>query len=398
MPRWLQGLLFFVTVFAVWGGTHVYLYYRIKRLIGAGPEARPWLIAALALLASAYFLARGLDAWLGREAALALYWPGSLWMGFAALLVAALAVYEVAVTVPTAIAGRAHGSLPGWAIAARTWGLRAAFAVAAIGLAWGTARTLAGPSLRTVEIALPGLPAAMDGFRLVQVTDIHQGELVGPAYQARIDAAVARADADLVVITGDLTDEPPERARGGLERLAAMQSRRGPIAVTGNHERYAGGEAIVRAMRAAGLDTLRQEHRVIDGGLVIAGIDDPAFLEGGRKGMPDAIRRALDGAPSGLPVVLLSHQPLALEAAAAQGVDLMLTGHTHGGQMPPFQWLNRLAYPVISGAARIGDMQLFVSNGAGWWGPPVRVFADPEVVRFVLRAGEAGKGAGSDAP
>lgn len=386
MPRWLQGLMFFVTVFAVWGGTHVYLYFRVKKLLGLGPDGRPWLIGALALLASAYFLARLLDTWLGREAALALYWPGSLWIGFVGLLGSTLVLYELAVTVPTTVAAWTQGSLPGWARGARTWGLRGAFAVAVIGLAWGASRALFGPSLRTVEVALPGLPAAMDGFKVVQVTDVHQGELVGPAYQSRIEAIVAEADADLVVVTGDLTDEPPDRALGGLERLAALKSRHGVLAVTGNHERYVGGEAIVRAMRAAGLETLRQEHRVIDGSLVVVGIDDPAFLTGGRKGMPDAMARALSGAPSGLPVLLLSHQPLALQAASFLGVDLMLTGHTHGGQLPPFTWLNRLVYPVSSGQARVGEMDVIVSNGTGWWGPPVRVFADPEVIRIVLRS------------
>jgi predicted MPP superfamily phosphohydrolase len=378
--------MFFVTVFVIWGGTHTYLYFRVKRLLGLGAEARPWLIGGLVLLAASYFLARGVDAWLAREAALGLYWPGALWIGFVGLLGTTLVVYELVVTLPTAVVGWVGGGLPGWVVAARTWGLRAAFGVAAVGLAFGLSRTFAGPSLRTVEVPLPGLPAALDGFTLAQVSDVHLGELVSPDYQTRIERVVAQADADLVVVTGDLTDEPPGRALGGLKRLATLKNRRGVVAVTGNHERYAGGEAIVRTMRAAGLDTLRQEHRVIDDGLVIAGIDDPAFLEGGRSGMSSAITRAVQDAPADLPIVLLSHQPLALDAAASQGIDLMLTGHTHGGQLPPFTWLNRLVYPVASGQAEVGGMHLIVSNGAGWWGPPVRVFADPEVVKVVLRS------------
>lgn len=386
MPRWLQGLMFFVSVFLVWGGAHVYLYFRVKKLFGLGSEARFWLIGGLTLLAAAYFLARGVDAWLGREVALGLYWPGSLWIGFVGLLGSCLVLYELMITVPTVVAGWLGGGLPPWVPAIRTWGLRAAFAVAAAGTAFGASRTFAGPFLRSVEISLPGLPKAMDGFTMAQVSDVHLGELVGPRYQAKIERLVAQVDADLVVLTGDLTDESPERALGGLKRLAAMKSRHRVLAVTGNHEYYVGGEAIVRAMRAAGMDTLRQDHRVIDGGLVIAGIDDPAFLEDGREGMPAAIARAVQDAPDGLPVVLLSHQPLALDAAASRGIDLMLTGHTHGGQLPPFTWLNRLVYQVASGQARVGEMDLIVSNGTGWWGPPVRVFADPEVVKVVLRS------------
>jgi predicted MPP superfamily phosphohydrolase len=124
---------------------------------------------------------------------------------------------------------------------------------------------------------------------------------------------------------------------------------------------------------------------VVAGGLVVAGVDDPTFL-GGRDKLADAMATAVAGRPEGLPVVLLSHQPLALEAAANLGVGLVLCGHTHGGQIPPFQVLNRIAYSFIRGLHRVGDMQVYVSNGSGYWGPPVRVFADPEVVRVTLRA------------
>jgi predicted MPP superfamily phosphohydrolase len=134
------------------------------------------------------------------------------------------------------------------------------------------------------------------------------------------------------------------------------------------------------------MKVLRQAHVVVGGSLVVAGVDDPTFL-GGRDKLPEAMATSLNGRPVGLPVVLLSHQPLALQAAADLGVGLMLSGHTHGGQIPPFQLLNRIAYRYISGLHRIGDMFLYVSRGAGYWGPPVRLFADPEVV--LIRLGPA---------
>ena len=121
-------------------------------------------------------------------------------------------------------------------------------------------------------------------------------------------------------------------------------------------------------------------------GLVVAGIDDPTFL-GGRGKVGEAVESALAGRPEGMPVVLLAHQPVGMEDAGGQGVDLALCGHTHGGQLPPFQLLNRIAYPFVQGMHPVGGTRVYVSRGTGYWGPPVRVFAAPEVTRFTLRSG-----------
>jgi predicted MPP superfamily phosphohydrolase len=226
----------------------------------------------------------------------------------------------------------------------------------------------------------------MNGFRIVQVSDVHIGETIGPEHLGRIVDVVNGLDADLVVITGDVTDEHNGGDGTLLRLLAGMKSRNGVFVSTGNHEVYSGGVGTVSALEATGMKVLRQAHVVVGGSLVVAGVDDPTFL-GGRDKLPEAMATSLNGRPVGLPVVLLSHQPLALQAAADLGVGLMLSGHTHGGQIPPFQLLNRIAYRYISGLHRIGDMFLYVSRGAGYWGPPVRLFADPEVV--LIRLGPA---------
>lgn len=392
MPGWLQGLLFFLTVFVIWGGAHIYLFFRTRQVLGIGRRGRPWLVAGLAFLASAYFVGRLVELGVGRLVALPLYWPGGIWMGYVGVLGSLLIWYEIGIALPLWLTRRLGGTIPAWAQACRVWGLRGAYGLAILGVAFGMARTFTGPALNTHEVRLPGLPKSMDGFSLVLASDIHLGELIGPWYLARIERVFREADGDLVVLTGDLSDEDDGGDGSGLRRLAQLPSRRGVLVVTGNHERYSGGESLVRVMRDVGMEVLRQEHRVIEPGLVIAGIDDPAFLDGGRRGMPNAMAKAVQDAPDGLPIVLLSHQPLAMEAASTLGVDLMLCGHTHGGQTPPFGTLNGLVYPVVSGWANYGPMKLFVNNGAGWWGPPVRVFAGSEVVKFVLRSTEAEAG------
>jgi hypothetical protein len=232
---------------------------------------------------------------------------------------------------------------------------------------------------------MPGLPKALDGFRLVQASDIHVGGIVGPAYLEKIASVVDGLDADLVVLTGDLTDENDGGDGTAFERMARLKSRHGVFASTGNHEYYVGAQGVVRQLEARGIPVIRQGFRLVANGLVVAGVDDPSFL-GGRGALAAAISTALAGRPAGLPVVLLSHQPLALEEAAEAGVSLMLSGHTHGGQLPPFQLLTGLAFPVLEGLRRIGEMTVYVSRGSGYWGPPMRVFAPPEVTRFTLRS------------
>jgi predicted MPP superfamily phosphohydrolase len=253
---------------------------------------------------------------------------------------------------------------------------------------WGARTALAGPKLTDVKIAIQGLPAALEGFTLVAASDIHVGDLVTQAYLDRMIGQIDELNPDLVVLVGDLSDERNGGDGRAFKKLAGIRARHGVVAVTGNHEYYAGAEGQVRAMQAAGLALLRQGHRVVAGSLVLAGVDDPAFL-GGRSRAEASIDRALIGRPAGLPVVLIAHQPLAVHHASAAGVDVMICGHTHGGQLPPFQLLTGLVFPFLKGQYEIGRMRLYVNKGAGYWGPPIRVFADPEIVRITLTGEQA---------
>ncbi len=387
----MHQVLFLTVVAAVWVGLHLYLYARLASSFDLGLRSRLALKGGLTLLASLYLVGRLVQTRVDPDLGLLLLWPGALYLGFFSVGVSLLLLFDVGFTLPCRLLTRLGlWSNPGTVDAK----VVARYALVVIGLATavvgghGVFKAWAGPTVRRIEVLMPGLPKALDGLRVVQVSDLHVGGLVTRGYLDRVVGLVASLHPDLVVITGDLTDEPDGGDGEVLRQVASIEARHGVLAVTGNHEYYVGASRTVAAFERAGIPVLRQSHRVIGGGLVVAGVDDPSFL-GGRENVPDALRLALRGVPQGLPVLLLAHQPLALDIAASSGVTLMMCGHTHGGQVFPFHIVSRLAYGVLTGVHRIGNMTLVISNGAGFWGPPMRIAAPPDVVEVTLRTSPA---------
>lgn len=386
MPRWLAGLTFFATIVVSWGGLHAYCYHRFAAGFDLNTRARLVFKIVLVVLALLYLAGRFVEATWSSRGALALLWPGALWMGLFALLISCLVSFDLFVSVPAWLLRHAGVLGADFARSIARYGLMVVLVLSLVLGGWGVARALGGLSVTRIAVDMPGLPPSLEGFSLVVVSDIHTGDLVSHQYVDRVAQLIDAQQADLIVLVGDLTDERNGGDGTVLDRLAAIRAKYGVLAVTGNHEAYAGGERLVRTIQAHGIPVLRQEHRVIANGLIVAGVDDPTFL-GGRQEVRKAIDLALMGRREDLPVVLLAHQPVAVEHAAAQGVALMLSGHTHGGQLPPFQLLTGLAYGgFLRGLHRVGNLQLYVNNGAGYWGPPIRVFADPEIVHLTLRA------------
>lgn len=384
MPRWLGAVVFFGIAATIWTAVHVYLYLRVASAVEIGATGRTVAKGAVTGLALAYLVGRLLSGhW--EAGAGVLTWIGAIWMGFAAVAATVFAARDLGIALPVGLLARRGVLHPALTHEVLRWSARTAIGLAAVVSAWGLWVVFRGPLVTEVEVPIRGLPVRMDGFRLVHLSDIHLGETVGIRYLERIASVVDPLEADLVVVTGDLTDERNGGDGYGLGRIAGFRSRFGVWACTGNHEVYAGGQQAVEAIERAGIRVLRQSHEVIEGGLVLAGIDDPTFL-GGRGALPEAIGAALAGAPAGLPIVLLAHQPLAVREAAEAGVDLMLCGHTHGGQMPPFLWLNRLVYRYMQGWHRVDGMALSVSRGTGYWGPPMRIGAPGEVLLYRLRS------------
>lgn len=270
--------------------------------------------------------------------------------------------------------------------------LRLLIGIVALGLAViGVSQAARLPEVRSVDVEVPNLPGAFEGYRILQLTDLHSSRLFQAPW---IDAVVTMANGlnvDLVAITGDLIDGSVEARRDDVEPLRRLKARDGVWAIPGNHEYFFGAEDWMAHVRSLGIRTLENEHAVIgrDGAsFVLAGVTDLSAPETGRPG-PD-LARALEGAPAGSPVVLLDHQPMKARLAADAGVALQLSGHTHGGMILGFHRLLALANGgFVSGLYRAGDMALYVSNGTGIWpGFALRLGKPSEMTVIKLRKRE----------
>jgi uncharacterized protein len=269
-----------------------------------------------------------------------------------------------------------------------------AVAAVSLGLAlWGYAEAMRVPRIRRVDVVVPRLAAGLDGVRVALLTDTHYGPIDRARWSARVVAAVNALDADIVCHTGDIADGTVDERRAQAAPLAEVRATLARVYVTGNHEYFGEAQGWLDHMAALGWEALHNRHVVVrrDGAaLVVAGVDDATAAHSGRPGHGADHAAALSGADPQLPVLLLAHQPKQIGAAVEHGIDLQISGHTHGGQIWPFHYLVRLDQPVVQGLSRHGDRtQLYTSRGTGFWGPPFRVSAPSEISLLTLRAGGA---------
>ncbi|MFF8613341.1 metallophosphoesterase [Streptomyces sp. NPDC015350] len=251
-----------------------------------------------------------------------------------------------------------------------------AAAVAGLGtVGLGTHGVLRGPRVKRVTVPLAKLPRSAHGFRIAVVSDIHLGPILGRAHTRRIVDTINRTGPDLIAVVGDLVDGTVADLGPAAEPLAGLRARHGSFFVTGNHEYYSGAAQWVDQVRELGLHPLENARVEIDG-FDLAGVNDVA---GESEGQGPDFARALGDRDRARAAVLLAHQPVVIHDAVAHGVDLQLSGHTHGGQLWPGNFIADLANPTGAGLDRYGDTQLYVSRGAGAWGPPVRVGAPSDI-------------------
>ncbi|MEV8007565.1 metallophosphoesterase [Streptomyces parvus] len=261
-------------------------------------------------------------------------------------------------------------------------------AAAAAGLAtvgYGAYGVLRGPSVRRITVPLAKLPRAAHGFRIAVVSDIHIGPILGRAHTRRIVDTINATSPDLVAVVGDLVDGSVADLGSAAEPLAALRARHGSYFVTGNHEYFSGAEQWIDHVRELGLVPL-ENARVEIAGFDLAGVND---IAGETEGQGPDFGSALGDRDRGRAAVLMAHQPVVIHDAVEHGVDLQLSGHTHGGQLWPGNLLAELANPTVAGLERYGDTQLFVSRGAGAWGPPVRVGAPSDITVVELASRQA---------
>ncbi|GAB2798796.1 hypothetical protein GCM10027091_33270 [Streptomyces daliensis] len=252
-------------------------------------------------------------------------------------------------------------------------------------VAGGAYSVLNGPTLKRVTVPLAKLPRQAHGYRIAVVSDIHLGPILGRSHTQRIVETINSAQPDLVAIVGDLVDGSVADLGPAAEPLRNLRSRHGSFFVTGNHEYFGDAAEWVDHVRELGIEPLENARKELPG-FDLAGVNDVAGEDTGEG--PD-FARALGDRDTSRASVLLAHQPVQIHEAVDHGVDLQLSGHTHGGQMWPGEYLAGLANPTVAGLERYGDTQLYVTRGAGAWGPPVRVGAESDVTIVRLAAKRA---------
>ena len=277
-----------------------------------------------------------------------------------------------------------------WVTSAQTWPLVDPRTIAFAILGSAGALSLIGlvqarwPRTRLVKVPIDNLPPELDGYRIVQWSDVHVGPTIQRHFvQCLVDKTNA-LDADAIAITGDLVDGYLDELREQVQPLRELRARDGVFYVTGNHEYYWRAGEWVRELQQQGLTFLKNEHRLVRrgaAGIVFAGVTDPV----GRDTHKQDPVRALAGAPDDAVKVLLSHRPQAAQAASKLGVDLQLSGHTHGGQFFPFNLVIKYFQPIVSGLHRVGRTWLYVNRGTGYWGPPSRLGVHGEITVVELR-------------
>jgi len=302
-----------------------------------------------------------------------LTWAGSLTMGWASSLLVFTIIRDFALLV---------FDLWTWKAESAVFVLGLTTIVTMIG--FFNARRLA--KVVYVTIPLDDLPAALDGFTIVQISDLHIGSTIRRDFVQPVVDRANKLNPDVIALTGDIVDGYVDQLAGEVAPLAGLRARHGVYLVTGNHEYYHGADAWIAAFRRLGLLPLMNEHAVLEhngAALVVAGINDFSANNSTHHHVSDP-RAALFECPDGAPKILLAHQPRSASAVQAAGADLQLSGHTHGGQFWPWNYFVRLQQPYIAGLHRLGRMWVYTSRGTGYWGPPKRFGAPSEITLITL--------------
>jgi predicted MPP superfamily phosphohydrolase len=349
---------------------HIYVFWRSASVPFVGRHvSRKILIVAGVILWAIFFFGRvighgGTGVLAGTLEFLGMNWMAVLFLAFVSLLAIDLA------TLFGFLMPRLSPRLRGWA-------LLVGLGLSVIALFQG----LRPPVVEKYEVSLPDLPEAMEGTVLVALSDMHLGSQLGERWLAARVAQVNAQRPDLVVLLGDIFEGHGPPRDQLIETFKGLSAPLGIWAVPGNHEFHGGGD--MRLFEEVGFKLLRSGWAEVRPGLALSGVDDLTSRR--RRGLGgDPISQALVGRPPGA-TILLSHTPWQAERAAKAGVGLMLSGHTHGGQIWPFDYLARRRYPLLEGRYEVNGMTVIVCRGTGTWGPRMRLWRPSEILRVTLR-------------
>lgn len=392
MLNWRTFLTFLAAVLLIMGSVHGYLFHRLV-LATALPD--PWpavlglaLIGAVLSIPLSFVASRVLD----RSVARFFVVPVYVWLGF----VFQTFFLVLALDLAWALGGLvlrgtgAAGLLPGAVSGLTGWRIAAASAVGITGPAtlfaiwWGLTRMV----VRQVEVPLPNLPPSLDGFTILHLSDMHLDLVHGKTWLEKVVKRANGLAADLVAVTGDLAEGSVAQFGAEAEPIRELQAPHGVYFVTGNHEYFHDLRGWLSYLGDRGIRVLRNERVPVESngaGFDLAGVDDHDGRRMAEGHGPD-LEGALAGRDPEKVLVLLAHQPRIVQEAEDRGVDLVLSGHTHGGQIWPFSYLVYLQQPYVRGLIRHGGTYLYISSGTGFWGPPMRLGTTAELALITLRS------------
>jgi len=375
-------LVFLAVMLVVVFGGHYYLFVRLVRdpaMPAPWSRAVTWLFVVMPVVTVVGLAFTRAP----RAFASPVAWVAYVWLGLASFLlfgalagdIVRLAVRAAALVSPGLVAPERRLFL------SRVLGALAA--TGGVGLAAAGMKSALGEAeITKLKVVLPGL--GVRGYRIVQISDVHVGPTIGEGFVRALVARINALSPDAVVITGDLVDGSVAELRRHVAPLADLRAKDGVFFVTGNHEYYSGADAWVAHLTTLGVRVLRNERVSLGGdhGFDLAGVDDHSSKAW--VGHGEDVPRAVEGRDPARALVLLAHQPRAVFEAAKHKVDLVLSGHTHGGQIVPWNHAVKLQQPFVAGHYRHEGTQLYVSRGTGYWGPPMRVGAPAEITEVEL--------------
>ncbi len=376
--------IFFSIVIVIYSLVNYYIFTRGLQALPAGSALRAWYIPVFWTLAATYIAGRFLERiWLGPLSD-ALVWTGSFWLGamlYFFLLVVLIDIFRVVNHFIPIIPAFARENFANF----KLWLLGGSVLLVALIVVAGYINAL-NPRIRTVEISIPKQANGLESLNAVVMSDIHLGTIIGNGRLERIVNKVNGLNPDIILLPGDILDEdlePVIRQNAGatLEQLSAPM---GVFGVMGNHEYIGGAEPAYRYLTEHGIKMLRDSVVKVNDSFFLVGRED---IQKGRFAGKErlSIEELMEGVDKNLPVIVLDHQPYHPEKAAAAGADLMLSGHTHNGQLWPLNFITDGMFVIGYGLGQVDGMQMYVSNGVGTWGPPLRIGNRPEIVNLKIR-------------
>ncbi|MCF8369855.1 MAG: metallophosphoesterase [Bacteroidales bacterium] len=380
--RNIQFIIFFSIVITVFSLLSFYIYSRGVQAFPAGTSGRFWFRTVFIFLSASYIIARVLERlWLSPVSD-AFTWIGSFWLGaFFYFLIIVLAIdivrllNQVIPAIPDYFKTPAGITILFWS------------AVGLVSLLLiGGHINARNPRLKTVEVQIPKKVEGMNELTIAFASDLHLGTLIGPRRTKHLVERINDMKADIILLGGDIVDEdlaPVIRNNLGnnLERLT---SKYGVFGITGNHEYIGGASEAVKYLTEHGITMVRDTSLLIDNKFYIVGREDHDGQRFGSKGRK-SVNEIMQGLNRNKPIILLDHQPFELDEKAREGADLTMSGHTHHGQLWPLNYITKAIFEVSWGYKLKGNTHVYVSSGAGGWGPPIRIGNRPEIVKIKMR-------------